>query len=530
MAEKGMSSNSGMADMVLRKAGVSAELLVNTQDEILVVDDTVDSLRLLTEMLRQVGYQVRPAVKPRMALEYAFSELPKLILLDVKMPEMGGFEFCRRLKEDPRTADIPVIFVSALQDLRDRVRGFKVGGVDYIAKPLQQEEVLARVSRTLELERMRQQLTEMVAEKTHELVLDEQRFEALYELTQIRDGSGRDPVAFAMESALSMTKSEVAYLHFVSEDQQYVDFYHWSFSNSEQTAPNTGTRCLLEEVAIWDDCLRQGKLVIYNDCSGKEEKYRMPDGYFPCYRHMSVPIYEQGKVVAIIGVGNKRVPYDEADARQIALFGNGAWSIIQKQRSADQLHTALIQTVKSIANTVEQRDPYTAGHQRRVAELACAIAEEMEIDANTIEGLRMGGMIHDIGKVHIPAEILNCPRKLSKLEYELIKTHPKVGYDIIRDANFPWPVADIIYQHHERLDGSGYPQGVAGDAICIEARILAVADVVEAMATHRPYRPALSISAALEEIECGSSIKYDSKVVTACQRLFREKRYQLSPL
>lgn len=192
-----------------------------------------------------------------------------------------------------------------------------------------------------------------------------------------------------------------------------------------------------------------------------------------------------------------------------------------------KLRRSLEGTVEAIAATVETRDPYTAGHQRRVADLARAIGREMGLSEDVQEGLHFGALIHDLGKVQIPAEILSKPTKLTKLEFELIKVHPQAGYDIIKGIEFPWPVAAMVHQHHERLDGSGYPQGLKGDAIALEARILAVADVVEAMASHRPYRPGLGIEAALKEIEAKRGIWFDPAPVDACLRLFREKRFSL---
>jgi PAS domain S-box-containing protein len=190
-----------------------------------------------------------------------------------------------------------------------------------------------------------------------------------------------------------------------------------------------------------------------------------------------------------------------------------------------KLRRALVATVEAITATVEARDPYTAGHQRRVSDLAQAIAREMGLEEPALEGIHFGAQIHDLGKIQVPAEILAKPTRLSKLEFELIKTHPQAGYDIVKGIEFPWPVADMVRQHHERLDGSGYPQGLKGEAIALEARILAVADVVEAMASHRPYRASLGLDAALKEIEAKRGIWFDDKVVDACLRLFREKGF-----
>lgn len=197
-------------------------------------------------------------------------------------------------------------------------------------------------------------------------------------------------------------------------------------------------------------------------------------------------------------------------------------------QSTIRLKESLIGTIRAIALTVEKRDPYTAGHQNRVAELAVAIAGELGLDPERIQGLQLGGMIHDIGKIYVPAEILSRPGRLSAAEFEIIKSHPEVGYDILKDVKFPWPVADIVLQHHERLDGSGYPRGLKGDEIILEARILAVADVVEAITAHRPYRAGLGVDVALDEINKNRGKFYDPAIVDACLRLFREQDYQLN--
>ena len=199
----------------------------------------------------------------------------------------------------------------------------------------------------------------------------------------------------------------------------------------------------------------------------------------------------------------------------------------ERMKHAERLQRAMLQTVEAVAATIEKRDPYTAGHQRRVAALAVAIARELGLPSDQIAGLRLGALIHDIGKIALPTEILNRPGSLTWMERELIKSHPEVGYEIVKDAEFHWPIAEMILQHHERLDGQGYPQGLQGEAICQEARILAVADVVESIASHRPYRPMLGIDFALQEIASYRGTQFDPVVVDACLRLFRDKHYVL---
>ncbi len=212
-------------------------------------------------------------------------------------------------------------------------------------------------------------------------------------------------------------------------------------------------------------------------------------------------------------------------ARDITMHKQAEEKVIE---GAEKLQKAIEGIVLAMAATVEVKDPYTAGHQRRVADLSRAIAQEIGFSNDRIIGIHMAGMIHDLGKLSVPAEILSKPTQLTDIEFSLIKVHPSSGYDILKGIDFPWPIARIVFQHHERINGSGYPQGLAGEEILPEAKVLAVADVVEAIASYRPYRPALGIDKALEEIEKNRGILYEAEVVEVCLRLFREKGYSLS--
>jgi putative nucleotidyltransferase with HDIG domain len=190
---------------------------------------------------------------------------------------------------------------------------------------------------------------------------------------------------------------------------------------------------------------------------------------------------------------------------------------------------SLHQIVAALVSLNEARDPYTAGHELRVSALASAIATDMQLSPQQVEGIRISGLVHDIGKFTIPAEILTKPTRLSPEELALVRTHAEAGYEALRPIAFPWPVAEAVRQHHERLDGSGYPQGLKGDQISLEARILAVADTVEAMATNRPYRHALGIEAALAIVEAEQGLHYDPEPVAACLKLFRQQGYAFAP-
>ena len=197
------------------------------------------------------------------------------------------------------------------------------------------------------------------------------------------------------------------------------------------------------------------------------------------------------------------------------------------KESVEKLKRALNGTVLALSEILQRRDPYTAGHQIRVAKLASAIAREMGFSDDRIEGIRIAGLLHDIGKISVPSEILARSGRISDLETDIIETHAQVGYEILKTIEFPWPVLEAVLQHQERLDGSGYPAGLSGDKIILEARILAVADVVEAMSSHRPYRPTLGMDIALAEISDNRGIRYDPEVVDACLRLIREKGYKI---
>jgi len=197
------------------------------------------------------------------------------------------------------------------------------------------------------------------------------------------------------------------------------------------------------------------------------------------------------------------------------------------KKSTETTEKAFVATIRVIASMIETRDPYTAGHQQRTADLACSIGQVLCLPEETISGLRMAATIHDIGKISVPTEILCKPSILTDNEMSLIRNHVRVGYDILKTIDFPWSVATVILQHHERMDGSGYPAGLRGPDILPESRILAVADVVEAMASHRPYRAALGVASALNEIQTYKSTRYDTAVVDACLRLFEERSYCL---
>jgi PAS domain S-box-containing protein len=288
-------------------------------------------------------------------------------------------------------------------------------------------------------------------------------------------------------------------------------------------------------------CIRTGELQLVNDTekSPAFDPLRKRSRKFGIRSSVSVPlrvegvwrgalivfgarpnIFEAAPVLVFQHLSEQIVHGVRALEQQMALHA-GLADLAKAQK---QLSEALTAAVTAIVTAMELRDPYTAGHESRVAEIACAIGKEMGLDEERLQGLQMAAMVHDIGKISIPTEILTKPSRLSKEEYDLIKTHPQAGYSILRDIPFTWPVAEIVRQHHEKLDGSGYPYGLKVDAILPEAKILAVADIVEAMASDRPYRAKLGLEVALAEIKALSGTLLDADVVRVCTDLFREKR------
>lgn len=249
---------------------------------------------------------------------------------------------------------------------------------------------------------------------------------------------------------------------------------------------------------------------------------------------IAVPLVHMGEVIGTLtayaekkdAFGDKEVNFLSEVASDIAMGIKSLRLEVQLKEALESLKKTLEGTVNALGSALSKRDPYTAGHQQRVSQLACFIARKIMLSEEQVEGLRVAGLLHDIGKIYVPAEILSKPGRLTESEFNIMKTHPQVGYDILKTVEFPWPVALTILQHHERLNGSGYPDGLSGEAIILEAKILGVADVVEAMSSHRPYRPALGLDKALKEISTNRAILYDPRVVDICLLIFEKNKFQ----
>lgn len=451
--------------------------------KILVVEDESIVARDIRNMLVGLGYEVTAVVPgAKTAVQKAQETVPDLVLMDVMLQgEITGVEAAEKIYTN---YSIPVVYLTAYADSTTVQQAKKTEPFGYIIKPFEERELQTTIEIALYKYKMQMELK------------DRERWLSTI-LKSIGDGviatNKNGAITFMNPLAETLTgwKLEQALDRTLSDVFKVMNQKPGKMQKISVKKILKGQETVLSDEAILVS--RGGKKI-------------------PIYPRME-PIKDDGgntsgAVLAFTDITARKTAEDEL------------------KRSFEQQKIAMEGTVRAIAYTIETRDPYTAGHQRRVTKLACTIGEEMGLSKDRIEGLRMSGELHDIGKIHVPAEILSKPGQISEAEYTIIKTHSQVGHDILKTIEFPWPVAKIVLQHHERINGSGYPLGLTGKDILLEAKILAVADVIEAMATHRPYRPALSIEDALKEISKNKGKLYDAKVVDACLKVFKEKKFE----
>jgi PAS domain S-box-containing protein/putative nucleotidyltransferase with HDIG domain len=450
---------------------------------VLLIEDNPGDARLIQELLAEGGgnrFKLKCATHLSAGLERLANNDIGLVLLDLGLPDSQGFDtFAKTYAQAPR---VPIIVLSGLTDEQLAIKTVQEGAQDYLVKGHVDSHALVRTIRYA-IERKQAQIALRRERDFAESLVD-----TAPAIVLVLDTKGRiirfNPY---MEEISGYRLQEV----------QGKDWLTTFLPRRE--------RKRIRELflrAVTDIPTHANVTAIVT----KGNQQRDIEWYDKTLKD------EHGKVIGLLAIGMDITERKQAEE--------------ELQRSYHKLRESLIVTVNTLASTVEMRDPYTAGHQRRVTLLACTIATEMDLSEEQFDGLRMAGLVHDIGKIGVPAEILNKPGSLSEIEFNIIKTHPQAGYNILKEIEFPWPVAQIVLQHHERLDGSGYPQGLKNGGIMLEARILAVADVVEAIASHRPYRPVLGIEVALEEIAKNRGILYDPDVTDICQGLFTEKGFK----
>jgi len=456
---------------------------------VIIVEDSEDDALLTVLALEDGGYDpVYERVEDAGAMRKALSDKPwDVILCDYQMPQFNGLAAIAVLKETG--IDIPLIIVSGAVGEETAVECMRLGACDYIMKGNLTRLVSAVERELKDAESRLQRKRAELALKESEQRLKDIIFNIADWVWEV-DGNG-----------IYTYSSQKGYELFGEPDRDIIGKSPFDFMPP-------------------DEAKRVSK-IFYDSIASKA----------PIKDLENCNISRNGEIIYLLTNG---VPILDGDGNLKGYRGVDK-DITERKLAEEQLVKTLESlrrsygtTIQVMVSAVETRDPYTSGHQKRSADLAISIAMEMGLSTDILESIRMAGPIHDIGKLSIPAEILSRPSKLSEIEYSLVKEHARTGFEILKDVESPWPLAEIVYQHHERMDGSGYPRNLKGNGILMEARILAVADVVEAMSSHRPYRPALGINAALEEIENNKETLYDTDVADACLRLFREKGFQIA--
>ncbi len=453
---------------------------------ILVVEDEQVVAEDIARILRSFGYDVPAIVSSgEAAVKIAEEKIPDLVLMDIMLEgELNGIGAAGQIYS---RFGIPVVYITAYADDERLEKAKLTGPFGYILKPFEGKELYSSVEMALYKYKMEKALVE-----------NERRYRLLAE--NISD------VIWTMDQDMRLTyiSPSITNLTGYTVDERI------NLSLDKVLTPASlelVSKVLKEELAI--------------EASGLQDPSRARVMELEKVRKNGSTLWTEVKVSFIRSRENSSIAFvgitrDITERRQAKE---------ELEQSYEKLKNVLDGTINALASVVEMRDPYTAGHQQRVAKLSCIIARELGFSEDYIQKIRIAAIIHDIGKINIPSEILSKPSKLIKIEFDMIKTHPQAGQSILMQIEFPWPIAQIVLQHHERMDGSGYPQGLKGEDILFEARIIAVADVVEAMASHRPYRPAKKIEDALEEISLNRGILYDPQVVDAALKLLTRKGF-----
>jgi PAS domain S-box-containing protein len=466
-------------------------------EAILIVDDEKLVRRLLVTTLSGEGYTCFEAGNAEEALAQLQNHPVSVILLDIMMPGKSGIE----LLNDVMAAypDIAPIMISAVSNSDTAITCMKHGAYDYILKPFNTKEVTLRIEYALIKRKLildnndyRKRLEQIVGEQAGEIWASEENF---------RNSLDNSPLG----------------IRIVSEDGKTTYANHALFDIYGYTsAAEIGS--IAYNKLYSPETYPDNRESVMKGQMGEQ----VPSNY-------EIDIVRKTGEIRRLMVSRGEVRWN--GERRFQMLYQDITERIRTakalQASYDKLDKTLDAVIQTMALTVEMRDPYTAGHQHRVAGLACAIAAKMGLSPEIIKGIGVIGAIHDIGKICVPAEILSKPGRITEAEFSIIKEHSKTGYDILKGIDFPWPVALSVLQHHERMNGSGYPGHLSGGDIILEARILAVADVVEAMASHRPYRPSLGKEKALAVISLQKGILYDPAVVDACLALFNEKGFNI---
>ncbi len=528
--------------------------------EILIAEDSKAQAEMLADILTSSGYRIT-AVHDGLEALYAIMESePRLIISDVEMPRMNGYELCRALKGDNKFNRIPIIILTQLSDLQAMVKGLEAGADYYLTKPYDKDLLLVMVgsilAKTNAVQPNGRKTTMKVSAKGTTFTISVSNQQLLNFLLStyenlLRHNQTLDEARSALK-ALNVdledkVKEKTSTLEVeIAERKRAHDAHRESEAKYRAVMRDAGDAILLADPngAILEANRKAETLFSYS----KEELETLDlFGLYPPAELVRVKaalktvMESGGATLNSVQVRRKNgdrvwaditmstVEYEERIIVQSVV--RDITDRIDADTALKESYAKLKQTldaaILALSKAVEMRDPYTAGHQYRVAGLAHVIGQQLGFDEKRLEGMKVMGFLHDIGKIVVPAEILTKPSKLHEYEFNHIKMHCQAGYDILKEIDFPWPVSSVVLQHHERLDGSGYPFGIGADQIILEARIIAVADVIEAISSHRPYRPALGIEKALDEVVGGRGTLYDADVVDATIAVFRDRKFKL---
>ncbi|MCF7859051.1 MAG: response regulator [Candidatus Cloacimonetes bacterium] len=444
---------------------------------ILIVEDEKIIAEDVKNTLLKFNYQVPMIISSgEEAIEKAEELRPDLILMDIMIE--GNINGIEAAKQIYKKLEIPIIFLTAYADENILEKAAESSPFGYLIKPFEDRELRATIEMAFYKYKMENRLR-----KNRNFLL--KIIDSVPNNIYVKDKKGKYLVVNYSQAFL-----------YNSTPQEMI-------GKTEKELINVSKIRCKEVDNITKDDIKV--LTEKKEISLPEKSIELDNGEILWLKTTKVPLETPDNPDAILGV---------------------SVDITELKNSFYRLQELMEEIVNGLVSAVEKRDPYTAGHQRRVSQLADKIAKKMGLEKSKIDGLRIASIVHDIGKIYVPSEILSKPGKLTNAEFELIKTHPSAGQEILSTINFPWPIAEIVLQHQERLNGSGYPQGLKGNDILLEARILSVADVVEAIASHRPYRPSLGIESALEEIETQKGILYDKEAVDACLELFSKSEFE----
>lgn len=527
---------------------------------ILIVEDSPTQAATLEYILKDLGHEILIAGNGREALECLKNHKPSVIISDIVMPEMNGFQFCEAIKKREELKDIPVILLTSLSHPLDVIKGLQSGADNFLTKPYDENHIISRIQSFLnrskketrendvhvyfadnkyKINSSRQQILdffftayEVTIQKNTELTKVQKELRELNESLEdevkkrskslITEINERMQVQQELhEKEIHLTRLTENMLDMIAQCDAAGTFLYVSPSSKnvlgfEPEALVGGKFYDLmhpEERRKFIADQQFNSSVFLSDRT--ECRFKHAKGHFVWLETVANPSFSKNNQIREIVFGIRDIT-DRKKAEE------------ETKQSFVKLKKTLDEVIQAMGATVETRDVYTAGHQKRVAQLSEAIARELGFSRKEIEGVRLAASIHDIGKIYIPAEFLSKPGIISDTEFKMIKLHPQVGSEILSMIDFPWPIAKIVAQHHERVDGSGYPASIRHENILIEARIIGVADTVDAMASHRPYRASLGIDKALEEIAKNSGVLYDERVAAVCLRLFEEKEFMFN--